>query len=44
MRWEWQVRPRRWLWVLGPLLGPLGGRMERTIWTGLRRHLQPDNE
>ena len=44
MRWEWQVRPRRWLRVLGPLLGPLGGRMERTIWTGLRRHLQPDNE
>jgi len=26
--------------MLGPLFGPLGGRMERRIWTGMKRHLE----
>ena len=29
MSWDWQVRPKGWLRMLGPLSGPLGGRMER---------------
>jgi uncharacterized protein YndB with AHSA1/START domain len=40
MSWDWQVRPKGWLRVLGPLFGPLGGRMERKIWNGLKGHLE----
>ena len=40
MSWDWQVRPRGWMRVLGPLFGPLGGRMERRIWTGLKHQLE----
>jgi carbon monoxide dehydrogenase subunit G len=40
MSWDWKVRPRGWLRLLGPLLGPIGGRMERQTWSGLKRHLE----
>jgi carbon monoxide dehydrogenase subunit G len=40
MSWDWQVRPRGWMRMLGPLSGPLGGRMERQIWTSLKRYLE----
>ena len=40
MSWDWQVRPRGWMRMLGPLVGALGGRMERRIWTGLKRQLE----
>lgn len=40
MSWDWQVRFRGWLRVLGPLLGSLGGRMEHRIWTGLKHQLE----
>ena len=33
MGWDWQVSPKGWMRMLGPLVGPLGGRMERRIWT-----------
>ena len=42
MSWGWQVRPRGWLRMLGPLAGPLGGRMERRIWTGLKHQLEDE--
>ena len=42
MSWDWQVRPQGWLRMLGPLSGPLGGRMERRIWTGLKHQLEDD--
>jgi hypothetical protein len=29
-----------WLRMLGPLSGPLGSRMERKIWTGLKHQLE----
>ena len=32
MSWYWQVHPRGWMRMLGPLFGPLAGRMERSIW------------
>jgi hypothetical protein len=32
----------RALRLLGPLSGPLGGRMERRIWTGLKHQLEDD--
>ena len=40
MSWDWQVRPKGWMRALGPLFGPLGGRMERRIWTGLKHQLE----
>jgi Polyketide cyclase / dehydrase and lipid transport len=40
MSWDWQVRPKGWMRMLGPLFGPLGGRMERRIWTGLKHQLE----
>lgn len=40
MAWDWNVRPRGWFRVLGPLVGPLGRRMEHKIWTGLKRRLE----
>ena len=40
MSWDWQVRPRGWMRMLGPLFGPLGGRMERRIWTRLKHQLE----
>jgi len=40
MSWDWEVRPRGWLRLLGPLLGPIGARMERRVWTGLKRYLE----
>ena len=40
MGWDWQLRPKEWLRMLGPLFGPLGGHMERSIWTGLKHQLE----
>lgn len=40
MSWDWQVRPKGWMRMLGPLVGPLGRRMERRIWTSMKRHLE----
>ena len=40
MSWDWQVRPKGWMRMLGPLFGPLGGRMERRIWASMKRCLE----
>jgi uncharacterized protein YndB with AHSA1/START domain len=40
MSWDWQVRPKGWVRMLSPLFRPLGGRMERRIWTSLKRYLE----
>ena len=40
MGWDWQVCPRGWMRMLGPLFGPLGGRMERKIWASMKRYLE----
>ena len=37
MSWDWQVHPKGWMRMLGPLFEPLGIRMERRIWTSLKR-------
>lgn len=42
MSWDWRVRPKGWLRMLGPLAGILGGRMERRIWTGLKHQIEGD--
>ena len=40
MSWDWQVRPKGWMRMLGPLLGPLGDRKERRIWASMKRYLE----
>jgi uncharacterized protein YndB with AHSA1/START domain len=40
MGWDWQVRPKGWMRMLGPLFGSVGGRMERGIWTRLKHQLE----
>jgi hypothetical protein len=40
MAWDWQVHPKGWFRMFGPLVGPLGRRKERKIWTGLKRRLE----
>ncbi len=40
MSWDWQVRPKGWMRMLGPLFGLLGGRMERRIWTSMKQYLE----
>ena len=44
MVWDWQVRPKGWFRLSGPLVGPLGSRMERRIWTGLKHKLENDGD
>lgn len=44
MAWDWRVRPQGWFRALRPLVGPMGRRMERRIWTGLKRRLEADPE
>ena len=40
MSWHWLVRPKGWMRMLGPLFGPLGNRIERRIWTSMKRYLE----
>jgi hypothetical protein len=40
MSWDWQVHPKGWMRMLGPLFGPLGGHMERRIWASMKRCLE----
>jgi len=40
LRWSWDVRPKGWLRVLGPVIGWQWGRREERIWTGLKEHLE----
>jgi uncharacterized protein YndB with AHSA1/START domain len=43
MAWDWRVRPKGWFRLLGPLAGPLGRRMERKIWSGLKTKLAAED-
>jgi hypothetical protein len=40
LRWQWDVRPRGLTRLLGPLIGAMGRRQERAIWTNLKRLLE----
>ena len=40
MSWDLHVHPKGWMRLLGPLFGPLGRRMERRIWTSMKRYLE----
>jgi uncharacterized protein YndB with AHSA1/START domain len=44
MRWSWDVRPRGALKLLTPLVGLLGRRQERAIWSELKRVLEARTE
>ena len=40
MSWDWQVRPSGAMRLMTPLVAIMGGRMERRIWSGLKRRLE----
>lgn len=40
MRWSWQITPHGLYRLMGPLIGLIGNRQERRIWTGLKRLLE----
>ena len=40
MRWSWELEPGGLLRLLGPLIAIMGRRQERSIWTGLKHHLE----
>jgi Polyketide cyclase / dehydrase and lipid transport len=40
LRWHWDVRPRGVLRLVGPVIGRIGRRQERTIWVNLKRLLE----
>ena len=42
MSWDWQVRPKGWLGLLGPLSGPLGGPHGAQDLDRLKHQLEDD--
>lgn len=40
MAWDWDVRPKGWFKIFGPLVGPMGRRQETRIWSGLKHSLE----
>jgi hypothetical protein len=44
MRWLWDVKPRGLLGLMGPMIARMGRRQERTIWTGLKRVLEAQQD
>jgi hypothetical protein len=42
MRWAWRLRPYGALRLLGPVLGVLGRRQERRIWTAMKARAEAD--
>ena len=40
MSWAWQVRPKGWFRLLGPLVGPLGRGRERRVWAAMKHQLE----
>jgi hypothetical protein len=44
MRWSWEVRPRGAIRLMTPLVGLLGRRQERAIWSELKRVLEAQAE
>ena len=44
MRWDWEVRPRGWMRLLGPVIARVGARQEREIWEGMRRCLEGESD
>jgi uncharacterized protein YndB with AHSA1/START domain len=40
MRWHWELAPRGYVRLLGPLVARMGRRQEEAIWAGLKRCLE----
>src|SRR5512135_1827358 len=40
MSWSWRLAPKGVLRLFPPVMGYLGRRQERRIWTGLKHHLE----
>jgi hypothetical protein len=40
MKWLWNIEPRGFYKLLGPIVRRIGERQERTIWTGLKKVME----
>ena len=40
LKWSWDVRPKGWLRLLGPVLAWQGRRREERIWASLKQYLE----
>jgi hypothetical protein len=44
MTWLWNIEPRGFLKLLGPIVRRMGERQELAIWTGLKRVMEAQSE
>jgi uncharacterized protein YndB with AHSA1/START domain len=42
MRWLWNIEPRGFLKLLGPIVRRMGERQEMAIWTGLKKVMEAE--
>ncbi len=42
MKWLWNIEPRGFLKLLGPIVRRMGKRQELAIWTGLKTVMEAD--
>lgn len=40
VHWVWEFRPRGAMKLLGPMTGVAGRRLERRVWSDMKRHLE----
>jgi uncharacterized protein YndB with AHSA1/START domain len=40
LAWQWELRPKGWLVLLGPLIRIVGSQQEERIWGALKRRLE----
>ena len=38
--WDWTLRPKGWLVLMGPMVGLMGSSQEERIWGALKKHLE----
>ena len=41
-RWQWELKPRGALELMGPIIARIGERQEREIWAGLKRWFEEE--
>jgi hypothetical protein len=43
MKWSWDLKPRGLMALMSPLVGLMGRRLERRIWTNLKHLMEEDS-
>ena len=40
LTWDWELKPKGWLVLMGPVVGIMGSRQEERIWGALKQRLE----